>query len=64
MDYLYRYAGFSVVSERSALYAGHVVCWQEDTTAAVMINAKAKMICRVFIASLFSVKLIFKFFLC
>lgn len=40
------------------------MCWQEDTTAAVMINARAKMICRVFIASMFSVKLIFIIFLC
>ena len=62
-DYINQ-AGFSILSVRSALYAGHVVCWQEDTTAAVTISAKAKMICRVFIASMFNVKLIFIFFLC
>ena len=58
------YAGFSTLSALSAVYAGQVVRWQEETTAAVMINAIAKMICRVFIVSMFSIKLTFKIFLC
>ena len=53
-----------MLSALSAVYAGQVVRWQEETTAAVMINAIAKMICRVFIVSMFSIKLTFKIFLC